>query len=213
MPSNVDPEPEIQSETQATEAEKHPDYFDLIIEPTKFFLFRIDSVFETLNRIMLILDRSKRRANDEYKEVVERAKQEIERLNGVLNTTAHENDAATHDLHSFDTKDLARKATAFRRAREASRIVPPSLFVSMVSQFDGYFNTLSKGLFALRPEKLKGIQKTITLAELSPFSDLQELKDHLLDGEIDDVLRKSHLDQLKWLGKKFDFNIDENDPL
>jgi hypothetical protein len=150
LPHHLQSQPKAQKDDKPAE---RPDYLELVIEPSKTFLFRIDSVFETLNRIMLILDRSRRRASMEYREVLERAKEELER-------TSHETESADRDENvpkasSFDMSEIKKKGVAFRRAREASRIVAPSLFVSIVSQFDGYFTKLSKSLFVLRPEKLK----------------------------------------------------------
>jgi hypothetical protein len=190
--------------------EPKQDFEILVIDPTKSFLFRIDSVFETLNQIMIILGRSRRKAREDYVQLLKQSKEQLEKLHETTGTSdGSEPDGAAQ----IDWADLEKRGKAFDRALEASRIVPPSLFVSMVSQFDGYLSELSRGLFGLRPEKLRSLQRSISLADVALFKSIDELKKHLLDTEIDDVLRKSHLDQLKWLGKKFDFTIDEDDSL
>jgi hypothetical protein len=142
-------------------------------------------------------------------------------------------DKARRDIHSFLVKHYKKEMDAgkptfdlkaehvFRytqlnkRAESAlisMRIVPRSLLVALVSQFDSFLGGLLRTLFYLRPELLSSSEKQITFAELVEFGSVENAREHIIEKEIETVLRKSHADQFTWLENKFGLPLRKDLP-
>ena len=114
---------------------------------------------------------------------------------------------------SDEFQEYSRLKKAEDKAKLAVRIVPQSFLISMVSQYDAFLVAAIKNLFLLKPEKIRTAEKTITVKDLAKFSSIKELLDELILDELDEVLRGSHLSQIQWVAKNFDFTLDVKDPL
>jgi hypothetical protein len=103
---------------------------------------------------------------------------------------------------------LLRRLTArVQKTSLASQLVPRSLLVSLVSQFDAFIGKLIRQLFKLRPEILNASANALTFAQLVAFSSLDDARDYVVDKEIEQVLRKSHAEQFDWFENKFDLPL------
>lgn len=100
---------------------------------------------------------------------------------------------------------------AKRTAEKALSLIPPTYIVSMVSIFDSFFAGLIRCLYSLRPEKVLESNKELHFRDIYNFDSVREIRKMVIDDTIEDLLRKSHLDQINWLEtaintplKKFD---------
>jgi len=81
-------------------------------------------------------------------------------------------------------------------------LLPRMSLVSLVSIYDVYVARLVRAMFRAKPEMLSGSNRQLTYSELSAFATLQEARDHILELEIDALLRDSHTAQFEWLEGK-----------
>lgn len=110
-----------------------------------------------------------------------------------------------------DPKSLSispKNISAFNQFRDsffnsviATDIVPKSLFVSMVSQFDTFLYDLMNAIYEIKPELLKASEKVLKPGIILKFKKIESAKTYLIKKEIEDLLRESHLDHMKWLEK------------
>lgn len=77
--------------------------------------------------------------------------------------------------------------------------------IGMVSKYDGFLGLLTKQLFKDKPEILNGSEKEFKASDILTYSDFDELKDMLVEKEIEALLRKNHIEQLHWLENKLGF--------
>ena len=96
------------------------------------------------------------------------------------------------------TKSLISKSN---RANKALRVLPQSLVVAMVSQYDSLVSNLIRLIYEIFPEKLYSSDATITYKQLFSSGDLEQLKNQIIEDKIETILRKSHEEQLKDLSK------------
>lgn len=82
-------------------------------------------------------------------------------------------------------------------------LLPRSLLVSLISQYDAYLGRLIKRIVLSKPEVLNGSEKNLSFATLISFKSISEAREHILEKEIEGVLRLSHSDQFDWMEKKF----------
>lgn len=74
--------------------------------------------------------------------------------------------------------------------------------IGMVSKYDGFLGKLTKQIFTDIPEILNGSEKEFRASDILIYKDFDELKDVLIEKEIETVLRKNHIEQLQWLEGK-----------
>lgn len=86
-------------------------------------------------------------------------------------------------------------------------LLPRMSLVSLVSIYDVYLARLVRAMFRARPEMLSGSNRQLTYSELSNFSTLQEARDHILELEVDSLLRDSHTAQFEWLEGKLGIQL------
>lgn len=89
------------------------------------------------------------------------------------------------------------QAKAF--AAESLKIVPESLFVSMISQYDYLIGNIIRFIYDINPQLICESSGSITYVDLFNAPDLDSVKTSLLNKRIESILRESHEEQLKSL--------------
>ena len=101
---------------------------------------------------------------------------------------------------------LRRDQTALAR-----KLVPRSLFVSVVSQYDAFLGKILRLIFLARPELLNASKREISFADLVQFSSIEAAREHIIGKEIDSILRMSHVEQFKWMENRFEVTLTKLD--
>jgi hypothetical protein len=164
---------------------------ELLGEDANALLLKLDALLETVNRIMIIIENNRKRAQGE--------------LSSYLKPLLDAQKSTTLSLNSGsqEFRDYSKLKKASDKAKLAERIVPQSFLISMVSQYDAFLVAAIKNLFLLKPEKIRSTEKTISVKDVAKFSSIEELLNALIEDELDEVLRGSHLSQIQWGSKKF----------
>lgn len=97
-------------------------------------------------------------------------------------------------------KNLNNTASAFDMTGE-------NAVIGLVSKYDGYLGLLTKQIFTDKPEILNGSDKEFKASDILTYKDFDELKDVLMEKEIETLLRKNHVDQLQWLESKLGIEL------
>ncbi|HEY5382728.1 MAG TPA: hypothetical protein VIJ65_10755 [Acidobacteriaceae bacterium] len=165
------------------------------------FLLQLDALVETANRIMIITMRSHERAREEF--------------TAFLEPRFSDNDPSKLTLKSStpEYQEFQKLSKAVGKASETMRLVPRSFLVSMVTQYDTFLSETVRRLFKLKPEKIRSAESSMKVRDIVRFTSIDDLLQQMIDDEIDDSLRGSHILQLEWIAKRFDFSIDLKDPL
>lgn len=207
MPSNTEfPKSTSPTEAQISPADKRQQDNNVQdserLRPlTNRFLLQLDALVETANRIMIITSRSHQRARQE--------------LTAFLEPRISENDPSQLTLRSTtpEFQEFQKLNKAVGKSSEAMRLVPRSFLVSMVTQYDTFLSGTVRRLFKLQPEKIRAAENSMKIRDIVKFSSIDDLVQQMIDDEIDDSMRGSHLSQLEWVTKRFDFSIDFKLPL
>lgn len=102
--------------------------------------------------------------------------------------------------HYREWKNLLKRFEHFDLSRE---LLPRSLLVSLVSQYDAFLGRLLRAVFIKKPDILNGSDRKITFEALQHFQSIDAVREYLLEKEIESILRSSHSDQFKWMEKAF----------
>lgn len=79
--------------------------------------------------------------------------------------------------------------------------------IGMVCNYDGYLGLLTKQIFRDKPEILNGSDREFKASDILSYADFDELKEVLVEKEIESLLRKNHVEQIQWLESKLNIEL------
>ncbi|WP_346397438.1 hypothetical protein [Pseudomonas syringae] len=85
--------------------------------------------------------------------------------------------------------------------------LPKMAIVSVVSLFDAFLSRTLRSVYIAKPEILNACARQITLSELMDFGSIDNAREHIIDKEIETLLRDSHVAQFEWLSKRLDVKL------
>jgi hypothetical protein len=176
----------------------------LIEKEVDTFIRHIDSLAGTLPLTLEVITAAQEKSQTQLSAF---AKEHIE-----FNVPTEEGDEARAVINIERLMEFNRLVRQTRKSFIAGQVVPRSFVVSLVSQFDSFLGQLIKALFYHRPEKLAGSEKALTFAQLMEFNSIDKAKEHIIEKEVETVLRKSHADQFDWLERTFDIQLRKDLP-
>lgn len=113
----------------------------------------------------------------------------------------------TVKIHNNHYRDWTRKRKFYERFSLSRTLLPRSLLVSLISQYDAYLGRLLRTIFIRKPEILNSSEKKISFDVLSQFNSIDAVREYILEKEVEAILRSSHADQFKWMENTFDLPL------
>jgi len=105
--------------------------------------------------------------------------------------------------------DLETIFANIRKMHRAEQLFKQQLTVSLISRFDEFLGQLLKIVLRLHPEWLKSSDKTITYRELVSLESIDKAIIGLIHKEVENLLRGSHEDQIKFIDEKLKLGIHD----
>ena len=167
------------------------------------FLRHIDAIRDTLPMTMLLIQPYNKKANDDFMKFLKENVKEIEDDNGKKRILVKSDESKI-----FETLERNASTSAL-----ASKIIPESLFVSLISQYDAFLTRLLRAIYEIKPDVLNGSERNLTFSQLVEMETIENAREFIIDKEIDTVLRKSHSEQFDYLEKLIGMKLRENLPI
>ncbi|WP_373060389.1 hypothetical protein [Zunongwangia sp. H14] len=169
----------------------------------KKFLRHIDAIRDTLPMTLLLLEPYSKEANKKFSKFLDKSVTEIEDDNGEKKLV----------VKVEDSKILDKLESNASISSLAYKIIPESLFVSLISQYDAFLSRLLRIIYELKPEILNSSERNLTFSQLVDFESLNNARDYIVEKEIDTVLRKSHSEQFDYLESRVGLKLRANLPI
>lgn len=123
----------------------------------------------------------------------------------------------TEKTESFERitfpRNKASKAIAMmdslQKIRAAKKTLPNMLLLALVSQYDAYVAYLLKALFQMRPEKIFASEKQVRFSEISEYDSIEDVKQSIVEKEVESILRQSHAKQFDILENLFGVKLKQ----
>ncbi|HTJ11261.1 MAG TPA: hypothetical protein VL547_04530 [Dinghuibacter sp.] len=163
----------------------------------KKFLRQIEGIRDTLPLVMLLISVNSTRASKDLLKFLKSKGVEGEKVK-----------LENEDIHIF--RSLEKNATTASTARD---IIPVSLFVSMISQFDSFLGNLIRTIFSIRPEILNSSEKNLTFSKLLQINSIEEAKEFIVEKEVEAIIRESHTSHFEWLESKLGIPLRKDLPI
>lgn len=163
----------------------------------------IDSIHDTLPMVSLLTKPYRLKANKEFSDFVDIHVTKAQVGEGKVQVTV-----PTEHVKMYE--NLSKNASI---SNLANTIVAESLFVALISQYDAFFGRLLRILFQLKPELLNPSERQIMFSQLKEFASIDEIREYVIEKEIDSVMRKSHADHFSYLENKLEMKLREDLPI
>jgi hypothetical protein len=192
-----------------TELLEYPE-FDQILSD---FLDEITSLDETLPLVMALISIKDKRKEKELTDFIK--KRTIKKDKTKIQDSSEPNNEE-EEIVSLEIEDYIQIEELQKNVNIASvafKVIPRSLFVSLISQFDAYLGNLIKKIYELFPEKLHECEKNLTFSQLVEFGSIDEAKEYIIEREVESVLRESHTYHFEWLERKLSTPLRKELPI
>lgn len=161
------------------------------------FLHNIDSINASVPLMMIMLAEMLKKQNEKLRTFLQN--------HGTLQKTDDET-----ETYALPTKDIFEERKITRKLDQyitAATLIPRNFLVAFVSEYDAFLGSLIKCFYTKKPELMSGLEKQIAFSDLLNFSSLEEVKDYILEKDVEGVLRRSHSDHFDALEKKFNIKL------
>ncbi|MDA8956434.1 hypothetical protein N9H19_02320 [Flavobacteriales bacterium] len=179
------------------------------------FLNHIESLNESLPLTLALIKLKDKSRIQELDDFID--KNQLKREKAVIEDSS---DTEGVEEEEFITLENTEDAIVFEELQKnikisslAFKVIPESLFVSLISQYDAFLGKLIKIIFELYPEKLNSSEKNITFSQLQNFDSLEVAKDYIIEKEVESILRENHSCHFDWLEKKLDLPLRKKLPI
>jgi hypothetical protein len=153
------------------------------------FIACIEGLRETITPLMLTADLAHRWASYRFNQFLEKHGELTE------STESHH----SYKIGPDGFRPMQKHLNNVQSTNIACRVLPNSLLVAIVSQFDAYLGRIIRAMILTKPDLLNSSEKTISGSQLLSFDTIDAAKEYLIEKEIESVLRKSHTDHFLWL--------------
>ncbi len=160
------------------------------------FLLNITSISYTLGITMRAIEQEFAKTNDQF---IEFTNQKL------IHQEENGETKVLIEAECYQTyKDLTKQIRTYFLA---SKTIPRSFVMALISQYDAFIGRLIKIILSKRTEMLNASEKSISFSQLVRFGSVEDAKEFILEKEIESVIRKSHAEQFEWMESKFDMPL------
>lgn len=168
-----------------------------LLDNIKRFQEHIDGLANTYPGFIGGMFKLHEKAEDEFDEFLKECKK--------VDEGAEDKDGDDAVTVEIPVKKLTRFKKLNRRVTDfsvATRIVPESFVITLVSQYDVFVGHLVRHLVRTVPNVLIKSDRHIAIEKLMDFRDIDEAKTHVIEELVEATLRKSHADQFRYFEDK-----------
>jgi len=157
------------------------------------FLDELSALNDTLPTQMMLLDMK----HDKL----------IERLEKIADAKEEDVDEDGKEIVRYQVTDNGLEKFSIihkhlNRTEIAQRILPRNFIVSIVSQYDAFLGESVRVLYDINPNLIRSSEKELQIEDLFKYKSIDELKYHIVDKEVDSLLREEHFEQFKILERR-----------
>lgn len=157
------------------------------------FIHNLDALAHSLPVVMKSTFQALENSNKDWLSYMEEHATKIEEIDG----------GKKYFLPPEKRQENKAKKKKFETLKTSVKLLPRNYLVSFVSEYDSFLGQLTRAILKAKPELLNDCERQLTFSELTSFANLDDARNHILDKEVESLLRNSHHQQFKWLESKF----------
>jgi hypothetical protein len=142
----------------------------------------------------------------------EAAKQFTEFMEARGVRTVEKDDSESYQIKPEDLIPFKRYCKDFSSCALAMMNVPRMFLCSLVHHYDAYLGRLLRVAFQVKPELLNTSQRQLSFTELVSLSSVEAARNHIIEKELETVIRDSHAAQFEWMESRFGLPLRKDLP-
>lgn len=135
---------------------------------------------------------------------------EFIKVNGI--EIREDDDKTSVKMSHSVAREFKHKTEIVQKSTQSIFLFPVNVVVSMVSLYDAYLGGIIKEMYKMCPDILNDSDKNIQLKDVLQYSSIDEVKERIIEKEVDTVIRDSHIKQICWLEKKLSVPLTKGLP-
>lgn len=167
------------------ESKKYPT--EILSEDILKFTQDIECLHTTLPALMIVMGALTKKTYNNYMDFIKKH--------------AIENTKATYSIPVEHYLKHSRLMREQENSQNAIKLIPRHYITSLVSQYDSFLGRIIRFIFTVSPTLLVESDKKITYADLNKYKNIEAVKEHIIEKEVENIIRLSHADQFAWLEK------------
>lgn len=115
-----------------------------------------------------------------------------------------------YDVFGIRLDQYPKISRQIRRLRELDQgmvVLPAAVLMGLVSTFDSGIVDSVRVMLQLRPDRFESSSKAISVKDIFQMEDFEDVRQRIVDDEIDALMRGGHDDQVDYIEKNFDLKI------
>jgi hypothetical protein len=126
---------------------------------------------------------------------------------GTLRRDLSSNELSVYELgfghiRQFQINDQEMKAFA-----DGTSHIPKTMIIGLISAYDYFLSQLLSVVFNIKSDIVFTSEKTISYDELIKYKSIDEIRNSIVEREIESIIRESHHDQFKRLENRFNMTL------
>ncbi len=109
-----------------------------------------------------------------------------------------------------ELRDFTDALDNINRVKASFSIIPRAFLNTLVSQYDAFLGLLIADYYREFPESLDASDKTVQFSEVVQADDIADIRESIIEREVDSVMRGDHAAQVEWLEKRAGCKIIEH---
>ena len=163
-------------------------------------LMSLDSLKEASQIFISSLEEEAKSARQSFRDEAEQFSEEII----IQDVDGEDKKRVVFNIPVSHRRKIVDKHNRFKRLVHAKEIIPRNFLIAYVSEFDYFVGALLKNIYMLKPDLLNQSDRTFNFKDLSKFSSLEDVREEVIEKDIEQILRSSHTDQFKAIANKVD---------
>lgn len=102
---------------------------------------------------------------------------------------------------------INRQVRRLKELDKGMELMPPAILLSMVATFDSLMSDLVRAILLKQPNRIESSSRTLTVKEILLMDNFDDVRNKVLDDEIDNLMRGSHDEQVSYIESNFSVKI------
>ncbi|BAH76090.1 hypothetical protein [Solidesulfovibrio magneticus] len=157
------------------------------------FISNIESLHRTLYIVMSFIKHVRKNTNDEFEEF----------LSKNAKSTKKSETETEYSIEFTSYYEFKQKLRDVEWVNRSGTIIPKSFVVSLISEYDAYLGMIIRRMYRIKPEVLNSKDNQISFSDIVTYDSLDQIKEIIIDKEVENLLRNSHPEQFKIIEATF----------
>lgn len=165
-------------------------------------IMSLDSLKDASLLFMSSIDEEVKKARKDFRQEADPFKKEV-----ILEDVEEgEKTKIVFNIPASHRRKITDRHKRFQRLLHAKGIIPRNFLIAYVSEFDYFLGALLKSIYKLRPELLNSSEKVFDFKDLCRFESLEDIREEVIEKDIEKILRASHSEQFKAIASKLEID-------